>query len=384
MRLSDFSQRIDGQPMFKLMAKAQKIPNMIHFELGDPDFDTPKNIVNATIKALKEGKTHYCNSTGLAWLKTAIRDTTLKTRHFSPNLNQILVTPGANIIIYFTMQCLMNLGDEVLLPDPGFPTYFSVAKMLNLKIKHIQLKEENSFRLNPRDVFNNITSKTRLIVINSPSNPTGAVMTKDEITEIYNIARKRHIFILSDEIYSRMLYGGTEFYSPSMIDYCRKYIIVLNGFSKAFAMTGWRLGVTLGPEKLIEKMGLLLQTLCSCVSPFIQEGGIAAIQGNQKTVNKMMDIYSVRREFLFWSLKGLPNINIVKPQGGFYMFPNITKTGMTSQEFSNFAFKHGVALLPGTNFGKYGEGYVRLTFTNKCKNLREGIRRLDDGLRLHH
>jgi aspartate aminotransferase len=382
MKLSNFSSLLEGQPMFDVLAKAQKIKDVVHLEIGDPDFDTPSEIVYAAYRAMYSGYTHYANSYGLIEFRRAIQDTTEKSRGFRPRLDQILVTPGANIGIYFALQCLCNPDDEIIIPDPGFPTYFSVAKMPGLSVKRVPLKESNSFRLSPKDVSNAIRFNTKLIILNSPSNPTGAVMNPKEIDEIYKLAHKHNIHILSDEVYSRLIYDG-KFYSPSMIDTKLKHTIVLNGFSKSHAMTGWRLGVVLGSPALVSKMALLLQTLCSCVSPFIQRAGLTAIK-NQVDVSYMRDEYRIRRDLLVGRLNKMKGISCQKPKGGLYVFPNITKTKMTSQEFSDFALKNGVALLPGTNFGQYGEGYVRLSYTNDIDEINKGLDRLDESLRLRH
>jgi aspartate/methionine/tyrosine aminotransferase len=235
--------------------------------------------------------------------------------------------------------------------------------------------------MNPEDVQERITKKTRLIIINSPSNPTGSVMTKCELDEVYKIAADNNAYLLTDEIYSRMMYGTTPFYSPSGNDSCNQTTIIANGFSKAFAMTGWRLGVAIGPAEVIEKMGLLVQTLCSCVPPFIQRAGIAALQGDQQPIRDMMRTYRRRRDVLVKGLNELPGIKCLKGEGAFYVFPNITGTGMTSDEFAAFALtKAKVALLPGNNFGEYGEGYVRLTCSNNLDNIREAIHRLKGAL----
>ena len=238
--------------------------------------------------------------------------------------------------------------------------------------------------MNPNDIRKAITPKTRLIIINSPSNPTGAVMTQEEINEVYDIAKENGIYLLSDEIYSRMMYGQNRFSSPSMRDQCQQTTIVLNGFSKAFAMTGWRLGVAMGPEEVIEKMGLLLQTLCSCVPPFIQRAGIAAMKDSQDEIKKMISIYNERRDILVDGLNRIPNISCLPSEGAFYLFVNIKQTGMTSGEFADFILgKAKVALLPGTNFGEHGEGYVRITYATGIEKIKEGIVRIKEALALH-
>jgi len=381
MRLSEAAYRIEGQPMFKVLDKVQALEkkgeHIVHLEMGDPDFPTPGHIIESAYQSMKIGETHYTNSMGLYDLRNAVTQATEVSRGFRPLVDQVLITPGANLIIYLAVRCLLNKGEDVTIPDPGFPTYFSVAKLCQVNPISIPLKEENLFRMNPEDVQERITKKTRLIIINSPSNPTGSVMTKKELDEVYKIAVDNDAYLLSDEIYSRMIYGSTPFYSPSGNDSCQQTTIIANGFSKAFAMTGWRLGVAIGPAEIIEKMGLLVQTLCSCVPPFIQRAGITALQGDQSEVREMMGIYRKRRDILVAGLNKLPGVFCLKGEGAFYVFPNITGTGMTSDEFAEFALtKAKVALLSGNNFGEYGEGYVRLTCSNSSENIREAIRRL--------
>lgn len=381
MKLSDAAYRIEGQPMFKVLDKVQvlekKGEHIIHFELGDPDFTTPSHIIESAYSSLKNGETHYTSSMGLYDLRVAAAEATKFSRGFLPDINQVLITPGANLIVYLTVQCLMNKGDDVIIPDPGFPTYFSVAKLCQVNPIRIPLKEENQFRMNPDDVNERITKKTRLIILNSPSNPTGSVMTRTELDDIYQIAVENDAYILTDEIYSRMVYGTTPFYSPSVNDACNETVILANGFSKAFAMTGWRLGVAIGPAEIIEKMGLLVQTLCSCVPPFIQRAGITALKGPQLQISKMMMTYRQRRNVMTTRLNKIPGIRCLQGDGAFYAFPNITGTGMTSDEFAEFALeKAKVALLPGNNFGEYGEGYVRLSYSTSIGNIQEGLERV--------
>lgn len=385
-RLADIANNLEGQPMFKVLANVQEMErngkNIIHFEIGDPDFTTPDNIVEAACLSLKNGETHYANSYGLMDFRKMICDTTEKSRGFRPSINQVLVTPGANIITYYALRCLVNPGDEVIVPDPGFPTYYSVINFCGAKAVKVPLTEENNFRVRPSDIRKAITDKTRLIIINSPHNPTGSVMTKEEIDEIADIAEEYDLFLYSDEIYARMIFDeNNKFYSPSKKDECKKRTIVVNGFSKAFAMTGWRLGVAIGPEDVIEKMSLLLQTTSSCVSVFTQRAGIEAILGDQSGTIKMMKTYKERRKLLVDGLNELPGIDCLMPGGAFYVFPNITKTGMSSDEFSKFALeKAGVALLPGDNFGEQGAGYVRLCYATSSENIKEGLRRLKEAL----
>jgi aspartate/methionine/tyrosine aminotransferase len=385
MKLSAAAYRIEGQPMFKVLDKVQALEkkgeHIVHFEIGDPDFNTPAHIIESAYTSLKNGETHYTSSMGLYDLRVAAAEATKFSRGFLPDINQVLITPGANLIVYLAVQCLMNKGDDVIIPDPGFPTYFSVAKLCQVNPIRIPLKEENQFRMNPDDVQERITKKTRLIILNSPSNPTGSVLTRTELNEIYKIAVDNDTYILTDEIYSRMVYGNTPFYSPSVNDACNHTVVLLDGFSKAFAMTGWRLGVAIGPAEVIEKMGLLVQTLCSCVPPFIQRAGITALKGQQLPISKMMKTYRERRDVIVDGLNKIPGIRCLKGDGAFYAFPNITGTGMTSDEFAEFALeKAKVALLPGNNFGEYGEGYVRLSYSTGIGNILIGLSRLSNAV----
>ena len=382
-RLSNAAGKLKGQEMFQILSKAKELERqgreIIHFELGDPDFDTPENIVEAACASLKNKDTHYTSSGGLHELKVAAADVTEKSRGFRPDLTQILITPGANVQIYYAIACTVEPGEEVIVPDPGFVSYFSIIDFLGAKAVRIPLHENNEFRLNPDDVEKAITEKTRMIIINSPSNPTGAVMTEQEIKKVYDIAEKHDLYLLSDEIYARMLYTGNEnkFSSPSKYDPCKERVIIINGFSKSYAMTGWRLGVVTAPADLIEKMTLLLETTTSCVSPFVQKAGLAALKGDQDLTFKMIEEYRKRRDIIVEGLNTLPGVRCLKPKGAFYVFPNIEKTGMTSREFTDFILdKAGIALAPGTIFGNYGEGYVRLAYANSIDNINKAIEKM--------
>ena len=381
--LSDLSNRTDGQPMFKLLDKVKKLEvegkEIIHFEIGDPDFRTPENISNAGIRAIKNGFTHYVSSSGLTEFRQKICETTEVSRGFKPNIDQVLVTPGANIAIFYAISCIVNPGEEVIVPDPGFPTYFSTIKMCNTKAVHVPLLESNKFRMNPKDIENSITEKTRMIIINSPQNPTGSVMTKEEIRMTYEIAEKHDLYLYSDEIYARMVYKDSVFNSPSVYDKCQERTIISNGFSKAFAMTGWRLGAVIGPSNVVEKMKLLLETTSSCVPPFIQKAGIEAIEGEQTSQKSMYDEYEQRRNIVVDGINSIHGLSCITPGGAFYVFINIKKTGMTSESFCDYILEDaGVAILPGTSFGEFGEGFVRICYAvnqDKIKNALERIKK---------
>lgn len=371
--LSIASLNIDGQPMFKYLDRAKQLEaqgrEMIHMEIGDPDFNTPENVKSAAIESILDNETHYCSSYGLTEFREAVRIATERSRGFKPDLDQVLITPGANIAMFYAIFCLVDPGFEVIVPDPGFATYYSTIKMCGAVPIRIPLKEENEFRMSPDDIEAAITDRTRLIIINSPHNPTGSVMTPAEIERVYMIAKKHNVYIFSDEIYSRMNYNTTTFSSPSTYDQCKEYVILSNGFSKSFAMTGWRLGTLIGPKEIIERMSALLQTTSSCVSPFIQRAGIEAIEGPQTDVTSMMAEFRFRRDILVNGLNKIPGFRCLTPGGAFYVFPNIEGTGLSAEEVCEELLNEGVVTLPGTCFGEAGKGYIRLCYANSEENI---------------
>ncbi len=380
-RISSAAENLQCQPMFKILSRIKELEragkHIIHFEIGDPDFSTPTNIVRATERALEAGYTHYSDSIGDYDFRKLIAENNQKTRGFTPDIKQVLVAPGANIMIYYAVRCLLDPGDEVIVQDPCFSTYLSVFRFCGVTPVFVPLREENGFRLDPKDLEERITEKTRLIIINSPHNPTGAIMEEKDLRAVARIALEREIYLYLDEIYSRMNYGETPFYSPSVLDECKRYIFLANGFSKAFAMTGYRLGVGIGPEDVIAKMGLLLETTSSCVPSFIQRAGIEAISGDQSAVWQMMSAYKKRRDILVDGLNSIKGITCLRPGGAFYVFPNISATGLTSEEFAFRALEEaGVGLCSGEYFGKCGKGHVRLCYATSEKNIVDGIERL--------
>lgn len=368
--------------MFRLIDKAKQLEaagvDVIHLEIGDPDFETPNNISHAAIDALISGETHYVSSWGLPELIAASRQATLKSRGFLPREKQVLITPGANIGIFYAIFCVAEPGDEILVPDPGFPTYLSALAMCGVRPVQYKLHAKESFRPTIGELESQITSKTRMIILTSPNNPTGSILSKEDLRAIFDLAEKYDIYIYSDEIYSRMVYEQDSFCSISQFDKCSERVILANGFSKAFAMTGWRLGVLVAPEVLAEKMMLLLQTTSSCVSPFIQRAGVEAIIGDQTEVTKMMNTYRSRRDALVDGLNDIAGVVCDYPKGAFYVFADISAFGLSSEEFASKALEdYGVAILPGSDFGPAGEGFVRLSFANSESRISEALDRLD-------
>lgn len=372
---------IQGQPMFKVIDKVKRLEaqgrDIVHLEIGDPDFTTPRHVIEAAQKSLDLGETHYGSSWGLSDFVQTMRQATLKSRGFLPDIDQVLVTPGANISIFYAIFCLVNPGNEVLVPNPGFPTYLSSIGMCGAQAVPYPLHESNGFRMRAEDIEPLITPRTRLLIINSPQNPTGAITEPEHLKEIFELAEKYDLYIYSDEIYSRMVYEEGEFFSIASLDQARERVILSNGFSKAFAMTGWRLGSVIAPKQVADRMMMLLQTTSSCVSAFVQRAGIAAIEGNQAPVIEMMAAYQRRRDLLVNGLNAIPGIQCHLPGGAFYAFPNISSFGLSSEEFADVMLeKANVALLPGSNFGSQGEGFVRLVYASSETNIQMALERI--------
>jgi aspartate/methionine/tyrosine aminotransferase len=281
--------------------------------------------------------------------------------------------------MYYSIYCLVNLGQEVLVPNPGFPTYLSSIAMCGATAVPYPLYDKNGFGMRAADIEPLITDKTRLLIINSPQNPTGAITEPEHLKEIYQLAVRHDLYIYSDEIYSRMVYEDSNFFSIASLDQARERVILSNGFSKAFAMTGWRLGSIIAPSVVAERMMMLLQTTSSCVSAFVQRAGIAAIEGDQNPVKAMMNEYKLRRDLLVSSLNAIPGITCHKPGGAFYAFPNISSFGMTSEKFADVMLdKADVAMLPGSNFGSQGEGFVRMVYASSTANINKALARIAD------
>ena len=376
MILSEMTSRLTGQPMFSILKKAQDMERegkkVIHFELGDPHFETEDRVRIKALTAMVEGQTHYCPSRGTDELLEAAQKATKRSRGFKPSKEQLLVTPGANAGLFYAVAAIANPGDAILVPDPGFVSYASICNMLNIFPQPVPLLESQDFKMNDAIAEVRVTTNTKAIIINSPSNPTGAVLSKIDLYNLFKLARKYNLYVISDEIYARMIYD-VDFASPSEFDKCLERVIVVNGLSKSYAMTGWRIGVTMGPELVIDKMRLMLETVQSCVSPFIQHAAAEALTGNQLYVNKMMGEYKKNRRIMVDGLNSIDNIHCNKPEGAFYCFPDITETGMKDTEFADLMLDNGVALAPGSIFGFFGRNNVRLCYATSKENIIEGI-----------
>lgn len=366
---------------FEVLAKAKALErqgkDIVHLEIGEPDFDTPKNIKDAAIKALNSGYTHYTPSAGMPELRQSIADYISKTRKLDVKPEEVVVTPGGKPVMFFSILALVNPGDEVMYPNPGFPIYESMINFVGAKPVPIQLKEENEFGLDTEYVKKMITKKTKMIILNSPENPTGGIVTREQLKVVADsISGRNDVFVLSDEIYSRIIYEGkhesiTQF--PGMKD----KTILLDGFSKTYAMTGWRLGYGVMRKDLAEKVAQLMTNSNSCTCAFTQLAGVEALTGPQKEPERMDEEFRKRREVIVPGLNNIEGITCKKPHGAFYVFPNITGTGMDSRTLQDYLLNNaGVAALAGTSFGKYGEGYLRLSFANSIENIKKALERI--------
>jgi len=366
---------------FEVLAKARALEkqgkDIVHLEIGEPDFDTPRNIKDAATKALDEGYTHYVPSAGIPELRQAIADYISKTRNLKVTPEEVVVTPGGKPIMFYTVLALVNPGDEVLYPNPGFPIYESLINFVGAKPVPIPLEEKNDFSLDREYVKKMITKKTKLIILNSPENPTGGVLSREDLKVVADsISGRNDAFVLSDEIYSRIIYEGkhesiTAF--PGMKD----KTILLDGFSKTYAMTGWRLGYGVMHKDLALKVAQLMTNSNSCTSAFTQMAGVEALTGPQNEAERMVSEFKKRREVIVDGLNKVKGITCKKPRGAFYVFPNIEGTGMDCRELGEHLLNNaGVAVLPGTSFGKYGEGHLRLSFANSVENIKKALERI--------
>jgi len=379
-------ETLGTETAFEVLAKAKALEkqgkDVVHLEIGEPDFDTPKNIKEAAVKALYAGYTHYVPSAGIPEFKEAIAKYISKTRKINAEADEVVVTPGAKPIMFFCILACVNAGEEVMYPNPGFPIYESVVNFVGAKPVPLPLKEENDFRLDPEYVKEKLTKKTKMIILNSPENPTGGVLTREDLKIIADcISDRDDMQVLSDEIYSRIIYEG-EHESIASLPEMKEKTIILDGFSKTYAMTGWRLGYGVMRKDLAQKVAQLMTNSNSCACAFIQMAGIEALNGPQNEPERMVAEFKKRREIIVSGLNKIEGITCKKPRGAFYVFPNITRTGINCRELGDYLLKEaGVAVLPGTSFGKYGEGYLRLSFANSIENIKKALDRISHSLK---
>ena len=379
MRYADRMSQLGTETAFEVLAKARALEakgrSVVHLEIGEPDFDTPASIRAAAVRALEEGFTHYGPSAGLPEVREAIAAFISRDRKLSVAADQIVVTPGGKPVLTFAVLACVNPGDEVIVPNPGFPIYESAVRFAGGTAVPLVLKEERGFRFGAADVKALITPKTKMLILNSPHNPTGSVLSPGDIDEIAALVRDRDIWVLSDEIYSKILYDGVH-ESIATRPGMQERTVILDGFSKTYAMTGWRLGYGVMNPTLVKHVARLATNVYSCATSFVQRVAPTALGGPQDDVKAMVAEFRRRRDAIVAGLNEIPGVTCTKPSGAFYVFPNVKGLGMKSSEVEHALLEEaGVAALSGTAFGSYGEGYLRFSYANSIENIREGLKR---------
>ena len=373
--------RLNGESAFAILSKAKALEaqgmDVIHLEIGQPDFQTPSNIMEAADRAMANGCTGYSPTLGFNELRQAVADYVKKYKNVDAGLENVAIVPGGKPTMFITMMTLVRPGDEVIYPNPGFPIYESCIKFAEGVPVPLPITAENDFRLDIEKFKSLITPKTKLIIINSPGNPTGGVFEKEDILAMAEVRRDRpDIFILSDEIYDRLVFDGKTFSIASLPEF-RDRTLVLDGFSKSYSMTGWRIGYCVANEEIIKRFELLMVNSVSCTCSFTQMGALEALTGSQDSVDRMREEFRKRRDWLVEALNNIDGIKCRLPRGAFYAFPDISSFGLTSKEFADRLLnEEGVALAWGTSFGEYGEGHIRISYATSLENLKEAVKRI--------
>jgi len=381
LKLAKRMNRLGTESAFEVLAKAKELEaqgkDIVHLEIGQPDFKTPVNVCQVAFQAMKDGQTGYSSPAGLPAFREVVADWVSRTRRVSVQPDQVSVTPGAKPIIFFAVLACADDGDEVIYPDPGFPIYESVINFVGAKPVPLPLKESVDFRFRIEDLEAIVSDRTRLLIINSPQNPTGGVLTRSDLAMIAELAIKHNFYVLSDEIYSQLVYDG-DHQSILSIDGMQDRTILLDGHSKSYAMTGWRLGYSVSTKLLADQFAKLMVNSNSCTATFTQIAGIEAMQNSQGFVNQMRLEFKTRRDFLVRGLNDIEGISCIMPSGAFYTFPNVTGIPMTCAEFADYLLTEaGVALLPGSSFGMFGDGYLRMSYASSIDNIQEALIRID-------
>ncbi|HKT12543.1 MAG TPA: pyridoxal phosphate-dependent aminotransferase [Terriglobia bacterium] len=387
LRLAGSMSRLGNEGAFDVLVRARALEaqgkEVVHLEIGEPDFPTAPNIVAAAKSALDQGWTHYGPPAGFPELRQAVAEDTGRRRGISVDPSEVVITPGAKPIMFYSILALVEPGDEVLYPDPGFPIYSSMINFVQATPVAYSMPEERGFDIDVKEVLGKISNRTRLMILNSPNNPTGGMISRAETETLVDALKDRDIMVLSDEIYSRLIYGG-DHVSPASFPELRDRVIILDGFSKTYAMTGWRLGYGVMRPELARQIALLMTNSNSCTASFTQMAGVEALRGDQSSVDAMLERFRERREVIVDGLNRIPGFHCRMPQGAFYAFPNINETGRSSTELAEALLNEaGVACLSGTAFGRRGEGYLRFSFANSIDNIRKALDRIDGWVRKH-
>jgi len=386
LQLAQAMSRLGTESAFEVLARAKALEakgkSVINLGIGQPDFLTPQHIVEAAVKALRDGQHGYTPANGIPQLREAVAADLHRRHGVTVDPGCVLIVPGGKVTMFFAILMFGEAGSEIMYPNPGFPIYESAINFSGAKAVPIPLLEKNGFAFSAEDVLSRITPRTRLIIINSPANPTGGVVPRTEWDKLVaGLEQFPNVAVMSDEIYSQMLYDGREHVTLLGYEQMRERTILLDGWSKTYAMTGWRLGFSVWPKALIEQATRLAINCHSCVNAPTQFAGIAALEGPQDEVVKMVEAFDARRKVVVEELNKLSGVSCVEPGGAFYAFPNISRTGLRAKEFERRLLEEaGVATVAGTSFGSYGEGYLRLSYANSTENIREAIRRMDGWL----
>ncbi len=380
MQLAERMQRLGTESAFEVLARAKALEaqgrEIVHLEIGEPDFDTPQHIIEAAVQALRSGYTHYTPAAGILPVRQTIAEHVSRTRGVSVGPEHVVVTPGAKPIMFYVILALLQAGDEAIYPDPGFPIYRSMINFVGAKAVPLPLREEKDFRFDQDEFRSLVTDRTKLIIINTPHNPTGGVLTRADLEVVAQVARERNIMVLSDEVYEQILYEGEHFSLMSLPDML-PHTILLDGFSKTYAMTGWRLGYGVMPTPLAEQVARLMVNSNSCTNAATQMAGMAALTGPKDDVRKMVAAFRERRDVIVAGLNQIPGFRCANPAGAFYVFPNIAATGIPSKEMEGLLLdKAGVAALSGSGFGIYGDGYIRFSYANSVENIKKAMERI--------
>jgi aspartate/methionine/tyrosine aminotransferase len=382
LRLADRMSRLGTETAFEVLSRARTLEKqgrkIVHLEIGEPDFDTPANVVEAATAALRDHWTHYGPSAGLPELRRVIAEYVSASRGVPASGDQVVVVPGGKPIIFFTLLALADVGDEVIYPNPGFPIYESVIRYVGAQPVPVRLREENDFRLDVDELKALISNRTKLIILNSPHNPTGGMLTRQDVKQIAEAIGDRNIMVLTDEIYSRLVFEG-EHYSILSEPGFQERTILLDGFSKTYAMTGWRMGYGVMRRDLAEHITRLMTNSNSCTASFTQVAGIEALRGDQSSVERMRQEFQRRRDVFVAGLNRIPGFACRMPKGAFYVFPNVTGTGWKAKTLADALLDQaGVACLAGTAFGEFGEGYLRFSIANSLENLKLALSLVED------
>lgn len=378
--MADRMNQLGSETAFQMLAKAKVLEaqgrEIIHLEIGEPDFPTLSNVIDKGTEAMLAGMTKYTPSPGLIEARRVIADYIGRTRGYTVDPDEVVMTAGGKPIMFYSILAVVDPGDEVIYPNPGFPIYESVIKFSGGIPVPIPLREENEFRMDMEELRSLITDKTKMIIINTPQNPTGGMLTKEDLVEMAGMLADRNIVILSDEIYENIVYDGKAF-SITSLPGMREKTIILNGFSKTYAMTGWRAGYGVMPKHVAEHITKLVVNSTSCLAGFTQMACIEALTGPQEEVRNRVEQFRIRRDRIVDGLNAIPGVTCLKPHGAFYVFPNIKAFGKTSSDMADFLLHEaGVATLGGSSFGAYGEGYLRMSYANSLENIEKAVSRI--------